>query len=184
MFNRFLVRVQNPLCNLLFSNHQLKHLDLELKSQNQLLELQRFLKSLVAGGPSRKFWALSPLDGGSTCGDQYVVPLSLIEDGEVVLGVLACPNYPMRKDWDSGKAWIQPLLHVNKKFVWPNRAKQVSVSSIDNLALATFCQQVEKANSSHSFVEGLAHSVGLRCIFISSHFNINHPLCLLTFYLV
>ncbi|TKY59330.1 PAP-specific phosphatase HAL2 [Spatholobus suberectus] len=146
------------------------------------------------GGPSGIFWALGPLDGimGSACGDQYAVALSLIEDGEVVLGVLGCPNYPMRKDWfsyhqsylrmiskltpptfetwnegcviyakrGSGKAWIQPLLHVNKKFVWPNHAKQVSVSSIDNLALATFCQPVEKANSSHSFGEGLAHSVG------------------------
>ncbi|KAG5113408.1 hypothetical protein JHK82_036677 [Glycine max] len=146
------------------------------------------------GGPSGRFWTLSPLDGGgSSCGDQHVVALSLIEDGEVVVGVLGCPNYPMRKDWfsydhsylrmiskftpptsqtwnkgciiyakrGSGKAWIQPLLHVNNKSVWPNHAKQVSVSSIDNLAMATFCQPVEKANSSHSFTEGLAHSVGL-----------------------
>ncbi|XP_027347272.1 PAP-specific phosphatase HAL2-like [Abrus precatorius] len=140
------------------------------------------------GGPSGRFWVLGPLDG-----DQYAVALSLIEDGEVVLGVLGCPNYPMRKDWfsyhrryqriiskltpptsetwnqgcviyakrGSGKAWIQPLLHVNKKFVWPNHAKQVSVSCIDNLAFATFCQPLEKANSSHSFTEGLALSVGL-----------------------
>ncbi|TKY59291.1 PAP-specific phosphatase HAL2 [Spatholobus suberectus] len=146
------------------------------------------------GGPSGRFWALGCLDGTmeSAFGDQYTITLALIEDGEVVLGVLGCPNYPMRKDWfsyhhsylrmisklipptsetwnkgcaiyakrGSGKAWIQPLLHVNKKFVWPNHAKQVSVSSIDNLALATFCQPVEKANSGHSFTEGLVHSVG------------------------
>jgi len=163
------------------------------------------------GGPSGRFWTLSPLDGGgSSCGDQHVVALSLIEDGEVVVGVLGCPNYPMRKDWfsydhsylrmiskltpptsqtwnkgciiyakrGSGKAWIQPLLHVNNKSVWPNHAKQVSVSSIDNLAMATFCQPVEKANLSHSFAEGLAHSVGFRCIFILFHFNISHPLSL------
>ncbi|KAK7319624.1 hypothetical protein RJT34_04347 [Clitoria ternatea] len=147
------------------------------------------------GGHSRRFWVLGPLDGemGLAHGEQYAVALSLIEDGEVVLGVLGCPNYPMRKDWlsyqnryhwiiskltpatseswnkgcviyakkGSGKAWIQPLLHANKKFVWPNHAKQVSVSSIDNPALATFCQPTEKPNSSHSYTEGLAHSVGL-----------------------
>lgn len=148
-----------------------------------------------AGVPSGRFWALSPLDGklGFVNGDQYAVALSLIEDGEVVVGVLGCPNYPMRKDWlgyqqsyhrimsklipptsetwnkgcviyakkDSGKAWIQPLIHhANKKFVWPNHAKQVSLSSVDNLGLATLCQTVEKANSSHSFTDGLAHSVG------------------------
>ncbi|XP_047147900.1 PAP-specific phosphatase HAL2-like [Vigna umbellata] len=151
--------------------------------------------SNLVGSASGRFWALSPLDGkmGSACGDQYAVGLSLIEDGEVVLGVLGCPNYPMRKDWFSyhlsyqrmismltpptsetwnkgciiyaerggRKAWIQPLLHVNKKYVWPNHAKQVSVSSVDNLALATFCQPIEKANSSHTFTEGLAQSVGL-----------------------
>ncbi|KAK6917487.1 Inositol monophosphatase-like [Dillenia turbinata] len=35
-------------------------------------------------------------------------------------------------------------------------------SSIDNPALATVCDPVEKANSSHSFTAGLAHSIGLR----------------------
>ncbi|XP_061363054.1 PAP-specific phosphatase HAL2-like [Gastrolobium bilobum] len=148
------------------------------------------------GGPTGRFWVLDPVDGtlGFVRGDQYAVALALIEDGEVVLGVLGCPNYPMRKEWlsyhhryhriiskltpstsetwnkgcvlyarrGSGKAWMQPLLHVNKQFVWPNHAKQVSVSSIDNPALATFCEPVEKANSSHSFTAGLAHSVGLR----------------------
>lgn len=149
------------------------------------------------GGPNGRFWALDPVDGtlGFVRGDQYAVALALIEDGEVVLGVLGCPNYPMRKEWlsyhhryhrivskltpptseswdkgcviyarrHSGEAWMQPLLLGDKKLVWPNSAKPVRVSSIDNPALATFCEPVEKANSSHSFTAGLAHSVGLRC---------------------
>lgn len=149
-----------------------------------------------SGGPTGRFWALDPVDGtlGFVRGDQYAIALALIEDGEVVLGVLGCPNYPMRKEWlnyhhryhriiskltprtseswdkgcviyarrGSGEAWMQPLLHVNKKFLWPNSAKPVRVSSIDNPSLATFCEPVEKANSSHSFTAGLAHSVGLR----------------------
>ncbi|XP_030552744.2 PAP-specific phosphatase HAL2-like [Rhodamnia argentea] len=148
------------------------------------------------GRLSRKFWALDPVDGtlGFVRGDQYAVALSLIEDGKVVLGVLGCPNYPMKKEWlsyhhryhriitkltppeaeswdrgcilyakeGSGEAWMQPLLHKNKRLEWPNAAVPVRVSSIDNPALATFCEPVEKANSSHSFTAGLAHSVGLR----------------------
>ncbi|BFG27685.1 hypothetical protein CerSpe_139580 [Prunus speciosa] len=148
------------------------------------------------GGPAGRFWALDPVDGtlGFVRGDQYAIALALIEDGEVVLGVLGCPNYPMRKEWlnyhhryhriiskltpstseswdkgcviyarrGSGEAWMQPLLHVNKNLVWPNSARPVRVSSIDNPSLATFCEPVEKANSSHSFTAGLAHSVGLR----------------------
>ncbi|XP_031256315.1 PAP-specific phosphatase HAL2-like [Pistacia vera] len=148
------------------------------------------------GGPKGRFWALDPVDGtlGFVRGDQYAVALSLIENGEPVVGVLGCPNYPMRKEWlsyhhryhriiskltpptseswdkgcvmyarrGSGEAWIQPLIQGNKKLVWPNSARPVNVSSIENPALATFCEPVEKSNSSHSFTAGLAHSVGVR----------------------
>ncbi|PIN19338.1 Salt-sensitive 3'-phosphoadenosine-5'-phosphatase HAL2/SAL1 [Handroanthus impetiginosus] len=148
------------------------------------------------GGPNGRFWVLDPVDGtlGFVRGDQYAIALALIEDGEPVLGVLGCPNYPMKKEWlnyhngyhrilsrlssaasaswdkgcvmyarkGGGGAWMQPLLHKEKKFVWPNSARKIKVSTIDNPALATFCEPVEKANSSHSFTAGLAHSVGLR----------------------
>lgn len=148
------------------------------------------------GGSSGRFWVLDPVDGtlGFVRGDQYAIALALIEDGEPVLGVLGCPNYPMNKEWlsyqngyhrilsrltpastsswdkgcviyarkGSGGAWMQTLLHKEKKFVWPNSARQIKVSTIDNPALATFCEPVEKANSSHSFTAGLAHSVGVR----------------------
>lgn len=123
---------------------------------SEILEIISHCSSVV--NPCGRFWILGPLDG--RMGDQSAVSLSLIEDGEVVVGVLGCPNYPMRKDWlsyqqsyhriiskltpqtsetwnegcviyakrGSGKAWIQPLLHVNEKFVWPDHAKQVSFS--------------------------------------------------------
>ncbi|KAF8391401.1 hypothetical protein HHK36_023705 [Tetracentron sinense] len=148
------------------------------------------------GGPTGRYWVLDPVDGtlGFVRGDQYAVALALIEDGEVVLGVLGCPNYPMKKEWlnyhhryyqvmselspptseswdkgcvmyarrGSGETLMQPLHHGNQKLVWPNSARVIRVSSIDDPALATLCEPVEKANSSHSFTAGLAHSVGLR----------------------
>lgn len=158
--------------------------------------LEAISRCSLAGARGSKFWVLDPVDGtlGFVRGDQYAIALALIEDGEPVLGVLGCPNYPMKKEWLSyqngyrrilsrltsstsesldrgsvlyarkggGKAWMQPLLHRENKFVWPNSAREIRVSSIDNPALATFCEPVEKANSSHSFTAGLAHSVGLR----------------------
>ena len=41
-----------------------------------------------------RFWVLDPVDGtkGYLRGGQYAVALALIEDGEVKLGVLGCPN--------------------------------------------------------------------------------------------
>jgi len=49
------------------------------------------------GGPSGRHWTLDPIDGtkGFLRLDQYAVALALIEDGEVVLGVLGCPNLPL-----------------------------------------------------------------------------------------
>ncbi|KAK9681847.1 hypothetical protein RND81_10G031600 [Saponaria officinalis] len=150
-----------------------------------------------SGGGRGKFWVLDPVDGtlGFVRGDQYAIALALVDDGEVVLGVLGCPNYPLRKEWLSyhhryyriiskltpstseswykgfvlyarkgmGQAWMQPLLQRSKKLVWPNSARPINVSRVEDPALATFCEPVERANSSHSFTAGLAHSVGVRC---------------------
>ncbi len=44
--------------------------------------------------PARRYWTLDPIDGtkGYLRGDQYAVALALIEDQQVQLGVLGCPN--------------------------------------------------------------------------------------------
>lgn len=148
-----------------------------------------------SGGKTGRFWALDPVDGtlGFVRGDQYAIALALIEDGVPVMGVLGCPNYPLKKEllsyhngyrrilsrltpasesWNkgcvfyarkgTGTAWMQPLLAGDKKFVWPNFAREIKVSSISDASLATFCEPVEKENTKHSFTAGLAHSVGLR----------------------
>ncbi len=51
---------------------------------------------VYGGGRSGQFWTLDPIDGtkGFLRMQQYAVALALIEDGEVVLGVLGCPNLP------------------------------------------------------------------------------------------
>jgi 3'(2'), 5'-bisphosphate nucleotidase len=41
-----------------------------------------------------RYWTLDPIDGtkGFVRGDQYVVALALIENGQVMLGAMSCPN--------------------------------------------------------------------------------------------
>lgn len=43
---------------------------------------------------AHRFWTLDPIDGtkGFLRGDQYAVALALVEDGQVQIGVLGCPN--------------------------------------------------------------------------------------------
>jgi 3'(2'), 5'-bisphosphate nucleotidase len=45
-------------------------------------------------GAAERYWVMDPVDGtkGFLRGDQYAVALALVERGEVVLGVLGCPN--------------------------------------------------------------------------------------------
>ena len=44
--------------------------------------------------PVKRFWTVDPIDGtkGFLRGEQYAVALALIENNEVQIGVLACPN--------------------------------------------------------------------------------------------
>lgn len=46
------------------------------------------------GGSKRRFWVLDPIDGtrGFIKKEQYAIALALIENGEVVLGLLGCPH--------------------------------------------------------------------------------------------
>ncbi|KAK4790957.1 hypothetical protein SAY86_031370 [Trapa natans] len=49
------------------------------------------------GGPVGRHWVLDPIDGtkGFLRGKQYAIALALLDEGKVVLGVLACPNLPL-----------------------------------------------------------------------------------------
>lgn len=53
------------------------------------------------GGPSGKHWVLDPIDGtrGFVGMRQYSVCLGMLNDGEVHLGILGCPNLPQVSDW-------------------------------------------------------------------------------------
>jgi len=63
------------------------------------------------GGAKGRHWALDPIDGtkGFLRGGQYAVCLGLIEDGEVVLGVMGCPNLPVdpkQPEGDKGALFV------------------------------------------------------------------------------
>lgn len=63
------------------------------QSREEMLQLID-LGAKGKAGRSGRVWTLDPVDGTATFmrGQQYVVCLALIEDGEQKLGVLGCPN--------------------------------------------------------------------------------------------
>ena len=50
------------------------------------------------GDVSERYWTLDPIDGtkGFLRSDQYAIALALVKNGEVQVGVLACPALPLR----------------------------------------------------------------------------------------
>lgn len=58
------------------------------------------------GGPTGEHWVLDPIDGtrGFVSMRQYAVCLGLLQEGEVVVGVLGCPNLPLGQVTDEDGA--------------------------------------------------------------------------------
>ncbi len=113
-------------------------------------------------GTSDRYWTLDPIDGtkGFLRGDQYAIALALIDRGEVVLGVLGCPNLPnadgsvgatLVASDDSCEAWYGSATHP----------VAVGVSAPGSLAEARFCESVESAHSDHDQSAQIAARLGI-----------------------
>ena len=119
------------------------------------------------GGPRGRHWALDPIDGtkGFLRGDQYAVALGLIEDGEVVLGVLGCPNLPHDlADPDGPRGCLFVAIRGGGAFTRgldDPRERPIRVSSLSGLADASFVESVESGHSSHSHAARIAARLGV-----------------------
>lgn len=128
------------------------------------------------GGNKGRFWALDPIDGtkGFLRGDQFAVCLALIEDGEVVLGVIGCPNLAeniVSNEEQTGTkgglfsaikgvgSFYTPLFETNE-FVRLEKQQKISMkqeTNPDNLKVA---EGVEKGHSSHSTQSQIKRKLG------------------------
>lgn len=115
-----------------------------------------------------RVWTLDPIDGtkGFLRNDQYALALALLKGGTPAFGILACPNLPVNfgsVDSDRGAlfwatagegAWSAPLSD-------PDQAVPITVSQIDDIRKAAFCESVESGHSSHSHSQEIAKFLGV-----------------------
>jgi 3'(2'), 5'-bisphosphate nucleotidase len=122
------------------------------------------------GGPKGRFWTLDPIDGtkGFLRGEQYAVALALIEDGEVVLGVLGCPNLPLRSEAPEGEtsalfAAARGAGATMRSLAGPGEPEEapVRVSGIADPARASFCESVESGHSAQGDSARVAALLGV-----------------------
>ena len=119
------------------------------------------------GGAEGRFWTLDPIDGtkGFLRGEQYAVALALIENGQVVLGVLGCPDLALDLDNPGGEKGC--LLYgvkgqgSNVGLLAENSANSIFVSDISDTKDASFCESVESGHSSHGDSERIAQILGV-----------------------
>lgn len=111
-----------------------------------------------------RFWTLDPIDGtkGFLRGEQYAVSLALILNGEIVLGVLGCPNLPFND------ATTGTLFHAVKgrgAFMQPLDGSaspvQIKVSTTIDRAALRFCESVESAHSKQDTAAMIAQRLGI-----------------------
>ena len=118
-----------------------------------------------AGADTARYWTIDPIDGtkGFLRGQQYAVALGLIENGEVVLGVLGCPNL----DGPHGTGALfsgvpasgQALVHeLDGEGI---AGTPISVASPAQVADARFCESVESGHSDQGASAQIAALLGI-----------------------
>jgi len=126
--------------------------------------------------PEKRYWVLDPVDGtkGFLRKEQYAIALALIERGEVLLGVLACPNLPRHLDAPFGSP--EPALGQLYAAVRGQGAQRlelgpedaivarsaIHVSANSDPALARWCERVESSDKNHDLTAQVVERVGIR----------------------
>jgi len=119
------------------------------------------------GGPTGRHWTVDPIDGtkGFLRGDQYAVALGLIEDGEVVLGVLGCPNLPVHWSTPDGERGCLFIAVKGggafQRAVDGGEEQPIAVADLADPAAASFVESVESGHSSHSDSARIADLLGV-----------------------
>ena len=118
-------------------------------------------------GSQERYWTLDPIDGtkGFLRGEQYAIALGLIENGQVIAGVLGCPNLPgpggqtgcLLSAARGQGAQIRPLLASGSS----DTAETIRVSDIQKTSAARFCESVESGHSDQDQSAQIAKALGI-----------------------
>lgn len=140
-------------------------IDLVAAQRGSDVSAQQVLEWISVGhadGLGDRHWTLDPIDGtkGFLRGDQYAIALALIEDGEVVLGVLGCPNLP-NPDGSRGAIFVAGDGTCEMYGLVGDRARPVQVAAPATLAQARLCESVEAGHSNHDHSSLIAARLGI-----------------------
>jgi 3'(2'), 5'-bisphosphate nucleotidase len=116
----------------------------------------------------RRFWALDPIDGtkGFLRGEQYVVALALVVDGQVQVGVLGCPNLANASYSEIGGSGSL-VIGVRGQGAWTTSLEtagvfeRLQVSTIKKPAQVRILRSVESGHTNVDQIGQFAQTLGV-----------------------
>lgn len=142
-----------------------------VNEQTGIIAVSRLFEALDYGArtsyPTTRFWTVDPIDGtkGFLRGEQYAIALALVEDGQVVLGVLGCPNLPLTDSGSEEKeGGVYYAIKGKGAFVQTMDQSEERSISVDRLTLtpeARFCESVEESHVSHEAHARISSILGI-----------------------
>jgi 3'(2'), 5'-bisphosphate nucleotidase len=139
--------------------------DLVRRHRNDAVEASTVLDWIAVGAADAstdRYWTLDPIDGtkGFLRGEQYAIALGLIEHGEVILGVLGCPNLP-NPDGSTGAIFAATDGECRAWYGSATEPVTVRVAAAASLAEARFCESVESGHSNQDHSAQIAALLGI-----------------------
>ena len=120
------------------------------------------------GAVGPRYWAIDPIDGtkGFLRGDHYAVAVALIEEGEVKLGILACPSLPIIPGDDAGERGVlfTALRGQGASMLAMNGGSDSSirVATLDQNPDLPLVESVESTHCDHAMQHAVAKLAGIR----------------------
>ena len=113
-----------------------------------------------------RFWTVDPIDGtkGFIRGGQYAVALALLEKGRVVLGVLGCPNLPLKSgDTRRGSLFAAVKGEGSRMRAFEDPGEErIYVADTHDPSQAVICESFESSHASHKDNARIAQSLGIK----------------------
>jgi 3'(2'), 5'-bisphosphate nucleotidase len=120
------------------------------------------------GAVGPRYWAIDPIDGtkGFLRGDHYAVAVALIEEGEVKVGILACPSLPNIPGDDAGERGVLfTALRGQGASMFPMKGgpdSSIRVATLDQNPDLPLVESVESTHCDHARQHAVAKLAGIR----------------------
>ena len=120
------------------------------------------------GKSQGRYWTLDPIDGtkGFIRGDQYAVALALMENDQIKIGILVCPNLPVdQDDPDKGEGVLFVAVRGEGAEMVPMKdgvAEYINVSNVSSTSDATMVEGVVSGHGNHRAQSATARKLDIK----------------------